>query len=86
MVQHFDGVQPLIGTHVEANHIILLPFGFSRGAIPLILEFGGLHMDLWHVGDYFFLFWRWAHSLGYTHEKLVEDDHFIIVDTLRAHF
>jgi hypothetical protein len=61
MVQHFDGVHPFIGTHVEVDHIILLLFCLSGGAIPLVLEFVGLHMDLWHGGG-------WLHIGERAHE------------------
>lgn len=53
IVQHFDGVHPFFGTHVEADHHILLLFHLGGGAITLILEFVGLHKDLWHGGALF---------------------------------
>jgi hypothetical protein len=58
MVQHFDGVHTFIGTHVEADHIILLLFCLSGGSIPLVLELVELHMDLWHGGNCFMVSWR----------------------------
>lgn len=51
MVQRLDRVHCFIDTHVEVDHIILIVFCFNERAIPSVLEFVGLHVDLWH-GEY----------------------------------